>query len=158
MSMPGAGSTSVKFFNPRGSSANANNDVLTGTRMTVTLNIWPFSPSLADAMGTPLKLRKRWISRNYTLCAPSQRLIRHNLSGRKWVDGRPVAKAEQYWDRLARSVGPLSRNLAERAGFEPAKRGYRLLAFQASAFDHSATSPNNSYATRSSSVEHSSAR
>jgi hypothetical protein len=37
MSMPGAGSTSVKFFNPRGSCANANNDVLTGTRMTVTL-------------------------------------------------------------------------------------------------------------------------
>jgi hypothetical protein len=31
--------------------------------------------------------------------------------------------------------------LAERAGFEPAVRGYRTLAFQASAFDRSATSP-----------------
>ncbi len=70
MAMPDAGqagSTSVKFFDPRGSCANANNDVLTGTWMTVTLIIWPFSPSLADAMGTPSKLRKRWNSRNYTL-------------------------------------------------------------------------------------------
>ncbi len=31
--------------------------------------------------------------------------------------------------------------LAERAGFEPAVRGYRTLAFQASALNHSATSP-----------------
>ena len=31
--------------------------------------------------------------------------------------------------------------MAERAGFEPAVRGYRTLAFQASAFDRSATSP-----------------
>ncbi len=31
--------------------------------------------------------------------------------------------------------------LAERAGFEPARRGHRLLAFEASAFIHSATSP-----------------
>ena len=31
--------------------------------------------------------------------------------------------------------------LAERAGFEPAVRSYRTLAFQASAFDRSATSP-----------------
>jgi hypothetical protein len=45
---------------------------------------------------------------------------------------------------LANAKGPSMRallRLAERAGFEPAKRGYRLLAFQASAFDHSATSP-----------------
>ena len=31
--------------------------------------------------------------------------------------------------------------MAERAGFEPAIRGYRILEFQSSAFDHSATSP-----------------
>ena len=31
--------------------------------------------------------------------------------------------------------------MAERAGFEPAVRNYRTLAFQASAFNHSATSP-----------------
>src|SRR5690606_36099871 len=31
--------------------------------------------------------------------------------------------------------------LAERVGFEPTVRGYRTLAFQASAFDRSATSP-----------------
>ena len=32
-------------------------------------------------------------------------------------------------------------DVAERAGFEPAVRRYRTLAFQASAFDRSATSP-----------------
>ena len=37
--------------------------------------------------------------------------------------------------------GGSSRNLAEREGFEPSIRGYRIHTFQACAFNHSATSP-----------------
>ena len=44
-------------------------------------------------------------------------------------------------NRLLRSSRLDLRNVAERAGFEPAVRRYRTLAFQASAFDRSATSP-----------------
>ena len=33
--------------------------------------------------------------------------------------------------------------MAEREGFEPSIRGYRIHAFQACAFNHSATSPQN---------------
>ena len=37
--------------------------------------------------------------------------------------------------------GPDRRGLAEREGFEPSIRFCRILTFQASAFDHSATAP-----------------
>lgn len=59
MAMPGAGqagSTSVKFFDPRGSCANANNDVLTGTRMTVTLIILAIFAVPGGCDGYPLKV------------------------------------------------------------------------------------------------------
>lgn len=36
---------------------------------------------------------------------------------------------------------PKNRGLAEREGFEPSIRFWRILTFQASAFDHSATAP-----------------
>ena len=36
---------------------------------------------------------------------------------------------------------PADENLAEREGFEPSIRFCRILTFQASAFDHSATAP-----------------
>ena len=36
---------------------------------------------------------------------------------------------------------PEEQDLAEREGFEPSIRFWRILTFQASAFDHSATAP-----------------
>ena len=56
----------------------------------------------------------------------------------------PVAKQRGSWG-LYGLVKPISlvRNkmLAERQGFEPWIRFWRILTFQASAFDHSATAP-----------------
>src|SRR5213076_2236428 len=44
-------------------------------------------------------------------------------------------------DRLAARAGRAVKEVAEREGFEPSIRFWRILTFQASAFDHSATAP-----------------
>ena len=46
-----------------------------------------------------------------------------------------------YWKYKTGPQGPRFIFLAERAGFEPAVRYHRTLAFQASTLNHSATSP-----------------
>ena len=45
------------------------------------------------------------------------------------------------WQRMCIYIKWLSTMMAEREGFEPSIRFCRILTFQASAFDHSATAP-----------------
>ena len=73
---------------------------------------------------------------------PAQMPLERGMSG-EWIDGLEALTARQ----CAVLCAPTPNRdefrgwLAEREGFEPSIRFWRILTFQASAFDHSATAP-----------------
>lgn len=59
-------------------------------------------------------------------------------AGVSWPESRLWPASSKRRDRAAKSW---TGGMAEREGFEPSIRFCRILTFQASAFDHSATAP-----------------
>ena len=66
---------------------------------------------------------------------PAAALCEQGMAERRGRNVTPVSRA-----RITKSVSEI-RKMADREGFEPSRRSYRLHAFQACAFDHSATCP-----------------